>query len=192
MTQRILVLSDCHEHTRVLKQSLCGGNFDIDSKATSSDELRKLAAKRPADIIVVIKKRYSIKTMEIIRQIMREHPVPVVIFTQEGNEESASTATQAGVSAYVIDGLREDRIKPILTAAVMRFKETQKLKQKLNKAQTDLKERKLIERAKGLLMKQRSCSEDDAYTALRSLAMKQHKRLSEIAEGVINTSSLMA
>ena len=191
MAQRILLLSDSHEYKTFLERSLGDESFDIDSNIKSIDELATLAAKTRSDIILVVMDQSNTETMETIRQLMQENPVPVVMFVNEGDENSAAAATHAGVSAFVIDGLRDNRVKPILTAAVARFKETHKLRQELDIAQASLKERKLVERAKGLLMKQRDCSEDEAYTALRTLAMKQNKRLGEIAEGVINTVSLM-
>lgn len=191
MTQRILLLSDSHEHTMMLKRSLGDDAFNIDSNPAATDELCMLAINSRPDLIVIIMDRINVETINNIHQLMQKNPTTIILFVNSGDEKSATAATQAGVSAYVIDGLRENRVKPILTAAVARFMETQKLRQDLSKAQTDLKHRKLIERAKGLLMKQRGCSEDEAYSALRTLAMKQNKHLSEIAESVISTASLM-
>ena len=129
--------------------------------------------------------------LEAIRQIMENRPLPIVMFVQQGNRESAANATAAGATAYVVNGLKADRIAPILAAAVTRFQETQALRAELKQAETSLKERKIIERAKGLLMQQRSCSEDEAYSALRKLAMQRNKRLAEIAASVIDAASLM-
>lgn len=191
MMQRVLLLSDSDELTAVLKRSLGDGGFAVAGMVALEDNLCMSVARNQSDIVVAIMARSSKKVLEAIHQLTQQHSVPVVMFIKEGDENVAAEATRAGVSACVIDGLREDRVKPILTAAVTRFRETQALREELDKAQTSLKERKLIERAKGLLIKQRHCSEDEAYTALRKLAMEKNKRLSEIAEGVINAASLM-
>ena len=92
---------------------------------------------------------------------------------------------QAGVSAYIIDGMNPRRVKPIIDVAVARFREFQALRDELKKTKATLSERKLIERAKGLLMRERSIGEDEAYAALRKLAMDRQQRLVDVAEALL-------
>ena len=179
--RHILLLSDRPEQVMILEEAL--GREDV--------VIAREAGVPEPDLIVVIARRADAGKLETIRRLMKARPVPVVMFVDEGDEEAAAVATEAGVCAFVIDGLREERIRPILRAAEARFQKMQKLRRELEKVRSDLKDRKLVERAKGLLMKQRGCDEEEAYAALRTLAMKQNKRLGEIAESVINAAALL-
>ncbi|MBI3496773.1 MAG: ANTAR domain-containing protein, partial [Proteobacteria bacterium] len=100
-------------------------------------------------------------------------------------------ALEAGVSAYVVDGLSVERVRPIVEVALARFEQWQALRRELDQAQTNLAERKLIERAKGIVMKQRRCTEDEAYALLRKLAMDRNQRLAQVAESVITMAELL-
>jgi len=175
----------------MLIHSLTDQNYEIDSVMASNADLCKLAAHHQLDILVVALKCTTRQSMKCMQQLLQRHPIPVVMFVTSGDVKSAVEATQAGVSAYVVNGLSPERIRPILATAVTRFQQTHNLRQQLDKAQLRLEERKLIERAKGMLMKQHGCGEEDAYAAMRNLAMEQNKRLSEIAEGVIKIASLI-
>lgn len=179
--RHILLLSDRPEQVMILAEAL--GREDV--------VIAREAGVPEPDLIVVIARRADAGKLETIRRLMKERPVPVVMFVDEGDEDTAAAATEAGVSAFVIDGLRKERIRPILRAAEARFQKMQGLRRELEKVRSDLKDRKLVERAKGLLMKQRGCDEEEAYAALRTLAMKQNKRLGEIAESVINAAALL-
>ncbi len=193
MTRRILLVSDHQEHTVMLERALRSEGFSIVfTNDTALAGLPELALKSCADLVLIELEKPSNGVLENVRRLTVKLPLPVVLFVKESDRDSAARAIQAGVSAYVVDGLREDRIGPILAAAMAGFQETQALRQALRQAQTSLKERKLIERAKGLLMQQRGCSEDEAYTALRRSAMRQNRRLAEIAQGVIDAAALMS
>lgn len=113
------------------------------------------------------------------------------MFCQDDASETITAAVKAGVSAYVVDGLHPRRIKPILQTAVARFQDFQALRRELAETKTTLAERKILERAKGILMKQRGMSEEDAYQALRKLAMNRNKRIVEVADGVIAAAELL-
>jgi response regulator NasT len=111
--------------------------------------------------------------------------VPVVIFSNDARTEKIQAAIRAGVASYVVDGFRLDRMIPILETAISRHHEFQLIKQELNLAKSDLADRKLIDRAKGLVMAQRGCSESDAYHLLRKMAMNQKKRLADVAHDIL-------
>ena len=98
---------------------------------------------------------------------------------------------EAGVSAYVVDGLKKERVKPILDMAVSRFKAFSRLQQELADAKSALEERKIIERAKGILMKSRKLSEDEAYALLRQTAMNEKKKLADIAQSVVMAAAIL-
>jgi response regulator NasT len=123
--------------------------------------------------------------------VTRDDPRPIVMFTQDREGAMIREALKAGVSAYVVDGLSVERIRPIMDVAVARFEQSQALRQELEEARASLTERKVIERAKGILMKQRACSEEEAYRLLRKAAMDGNKRLAEVAEQLIAMSRLL-
>jgi response regulator NasT len=123
--------------------------------------------------------------------VSRHTPRPVVMFASDGTPETIRAATRAGVSAYVVDGLDEKRIKAIVDVAVARFDELQDLRGQLAQANSKLAERKLIERAKGLLMKSRGLDEEAAYAALRKAAMDRSLKVAEIAQRIVDASDLL-
>ncbi len=113
------------------------------------------------------------------------------MFTHDDDNEKMRTAMRAGVSSYVVNGINNERIKPIIEVAIARFQEFQTLRAELAEANSALAERKLIERAKGLVMKQRQCSEEEAYQALRKLAMTRNLRMADMAKTVISAAELL-
>jgi response regulator NasT len=123
--------------------------------------------------------------------VTRDDPRPIVMFTQDQDRTMIREALKAGVTAYVVDGLSAERIRPIMDVAVARFEQSQALHQELQEARATLAERKVIERAKGILMQQRGCSEDEAYRLLRKAAMDGNKRLAEVAEQLIAMIKLL-
>jgi response regulator NasT len=115
----------------------------------------------------------------------------VVMFTHDDDTERMRTAIRAGVSAYVVGDLAGDRVKHIVDVAVLRFEQHQTLQRELDQTKTSLAERKLIERAKGILMRQRDCGEEQAFQALRKMAMDRNRRLAEVAQSVIDAAELL-
>ena len=191
MKQRVLLLGEHHEDITVITNALADSDFYIEGRVNSIKELCALAARNTADVIIIALTRADKAIMNTMEFLIQQHPAPVVMFVNEGDEASSIDSVIAGISAYVINALKQSRVKPIVTTAITRFHETQKLRRELDRNKQALQERKLIERAKGLLMKQRQCSEEQAYVALRSLAMKQNKRIAEISAYLINATALM-
>lgn len=130
-------------------------------------------------------------TLDSLQTVQSTAPRPIVMFTQDDNGATIARATRAGVSAYVVDGISRKRVRPILDAAIERFQRYRMLSEELARTKAQLEERKVIDRAKGILMKQHGISEQEAYKALRSLAMSSNKRLFEIAESVVAAARLL-
>ena len=116
---------------------------------------------------------------------------PIAMFVDQSDDAMIGAAIDAGVSAYVVDGLRKERVKPVLELAVRRFNAFAKMQSELDEARTALSDRKIIDRAKSILMNQRSLSEQDAYALLRSAAMNQGKKIVEVAQALITASELL-
>jgi len=126
-----------------------------------------------------------------MREINQHYSVPVVMFAEDQQTETINQVIKAGVSAYIVDGLEPKRLKAIIDIAIARFKEQQGLKEELKKTKTQLEDRKLIDRAKAILIKSQGYSEEQAYHALRKLAMERAVSLGEMAKNVIAMAELL-
>jgi response regulator NasT len=132
-------------------------------------------------------KKYS---QEIV-YLSKHHAFPIIIFASDESTETINQMVGAGVGSYVVNGLETSRIKTIINIALARFKEQQRLKAELEKTKAKLEERKLIDRAKGILIKTRGFTEDDAYHTLRKLAMDRNIAIGEMAKNVIAMAGLI-
>ena len=126
-----------------------------------------------------------------ILDINRSHSVPVIMFAEDQDTETINRVIKAGISAYIVDGYEAKRIKAIIDIAMARFKEHQSLKNELEKTKIKLEERKLIDRAKGILIRSQGFTEDEAYHALRKLAMDRNMAIGEMAKNVISMADLL-
>jgi response regulator NasT len=113
------------------------------------------------------------------------------MFVDRSDRGMIEKAVEAGVSAYVVDGLKKERVKPILDMAISRFNAFSRLTRELEQARSELEDRKLIEQAKAILMRQRGCSEDDAYVLLRRTAMNQNRKIAELARSLVAAAALL-
>lgn len=185
MGLQILVIDEDQARADALVQSLMAAGYEtigvIDPKEDLVAKVKDLAP----DMIIVDMESPSRDTLEDMRRITADRPRPIVMFVDQSDESTIAEAMRVGISAYVIDGLNPARVKPILDVAVARFAEFQKLRGELDQAKMDLADRKIIERAKGLLMKRRGIPEEQAYRLLQKLAMDQNQRLVEVARSII-------
>ena len=143
------------------------------------------------DVIVIDIETPNRDMLEHLFQLTRSVRKPIAMFVDRSDSLSIEAAVEAGVSAYVVDGLRKERVKPILDMAVSRFKAFSRLQQELADAKSALEERKIIDRAKGILMKSRKLSEDEAYALLRQTAMNEKKKLADIAQSVVVAAAIL-
>ena len=162
----------------------------VSSYASPVDLYDRVKTHAP-DLIIIDTESPSRDVLEHITFISRDQPRPIVMFSADREGDTIRSAVRAGVTAYIVDGLSEARIQPILQVAVERFEAEQSLRQALADAKSELSERKLVERAKGILMKQRQMDEEEAFRALRKFAMDQGLRLAEAADRVVQMSTLM-
>ena len=158
--------------------------------STALDLAKQVEAIQP-DVILIETDSPSRDTLEHLATLHRDLPRPVIIFAQEGDAESIRRAMKAGVAAYVVDGLETARLKPIVEVAVARFEENQALRRELAAASKKLSDRKLVERAKGLLMKTRHIDEETAYASLRKLAMERGKSIGTVAREVVDIAGIL-
>ncbi|MEP7454008.1 ANTAR domain-containing response regulator [Phyllobacterium sp. SB3] len=143
------------------------------------------------DVIVIDIETPNRDMLEHMFQLTRSVRKPIAMFVDRSDASSIEAAVEAGVSAYIVDGLKKERVKPILDMAVSRFKAFSRLQQELAEAKGALEERKVVDRAKGILMKLRGMSEDEAYSLLRRTAMNEKKKIADIAQSVVTASVLL-
>jgi response regulator NasT len=124
-------------------------------------------------------------------QVSRAVRRPVAMFVDQSDSASIQAAVDAGVSTYVVDGLRKERVKAIVDMAVSRFNAFERLQRELVEARSELASRKIVERAKGILMRTRQLSEEEAYALLRQTAMNEKRKLVDIAQSVVTAASLL-
>lgn len=163
------------------------------TKLTSSDSSDILASitKLQPDVIIMECSAPNQDTIKTLRLVARENPRPIVIFTEDGDESLAKEAVRAGVSAYIIDGLTSSRIGPVVDVAIERFKVFEGLQNELDKSKEELEARKVIERAKGILMDKRKVSESEAFESMRQLAMQESITIKQVAEKILSVTSLL-
>ena len=188
---RILIFDDDTERANMLVQALEVSEYTVEvNTSLVRDLLSQVEAIKP-DVILIGVDVPGQNILADVATIKQQQSLPIVMFTRDNRSETIRAATQAGVSAYVVDGLSPERIQPIIEAAVARFREFQALAQELKKTKTSLAERKIIERAKGLVMEQRSCTEAEAYRMLQKMAMDRKRRLAEIAQDVLSVAEVL-
>ena len=143
------------------------------------------------DVIIIDCESPDRDTLENLRNVARHNPRPIVMFVEDGDGELAREAVRAGVSAYIVDGLSPARVQPVIDVAIERFRMVDALHKELTRSREDLAARKVIERAKGILMEKRGMNENAAYEAMRSMAMNQGRPLKDVAQSIISVTSLL-
>jgi response regulator NasT len=143
------------------------------------------------DVIIIDIENPNRDMMEHLFQLTRTVGRPIAMFVDRSDTASIEAAVDAGVSAYIVDGLKKERVKPILDMAVSRFNAFSRLQRELADAKSALEERKVVERAKGILMKMRGLSEEEAFALLRQTAMYEKKKMSDIAQSVVTAAGLL-
>jgi two-component system, response regulator / RNA-binding antiterminator len=143
------------------------------------------------DVVVIGLENPSRDSLEQMFQLSRAVRRPVAMFVDQSDRATTEAALDAGVSAYVVDGLKKERISAILDMAVIRFNAVARLQDELERTKTALEDRKLIDRAKGIIMKQKALDEASAYALLRRTAMNQHKRMSDIAQTIVTAAEIL-
>ncbi|GAA3103853.1 ANTAR domain-containing response regulator [Rhizobium viscosum] len=143
------------------------------------------------DVIIIDIENPNRDMMEHLFQLTRTVGRPIAMFVDRSDTASIEAAVDAGVSAYIVDGLKKERVKPILDMAVSRFNAFSRLQRELADAKSALEERKVVERAKGILMKMRGLSEEEAFALLRQTAMNEKRKMSDIAQSVVTAAGLL-
>lgn len=188
---RIVIIDDSGLRATVLEDGLRDAGYDdIHVVPPHGAFVAKLERMAP-DVVLMDLGSPSRDTLEEMLAVSRALARPIAMFVDRSDDQMIGAAIDAGVSAYVVDGLRKERVKPILDLAIRRFNAFARMQTELDEARSALADRKTIDRAKTLLMKSRNLPEPEAYALLRSTAMNQGRKIIEVAEALITAHSLL-
>ena len=188
----IIVVEQNRDRALMIVDSLKeAGDNDIHVISEFSSLARRISERAP-DIVIV---DLTSPTRDMIEELtLATSPLdrPVAVFADKSDDSMTKAAIEAGVSAYVVDDLRPERLRPVMAAAITRFNMFRRMRDELSETKRALEERKVIDRAKGLLMKARGINEDEAYSILRKAAMDQGKKISEVASALVTAAELLS
>ena len=192
---RILLVRDPDtqrdDNVSAIRAGLADAGYELVSVANADLDLpARIEATQP-DLLIIESEAASRDLVEHVCVSTQGAPRPIVLFTGNASSERIRDSMAVGITAYIVDGLKADRIKPVLEVAYARFQFEQQLRDELAATRNKLAERKVIERAKGLLMERHRCSEDDAYRKLRRLAMDKNLKLSDVAQRMLDVADLL-
>ena len=143
------------------------------------------------DVVIMGLENPSRDTLEQLFQMSRVVKRPIAMFVDKSDRAAITAAIDAGVSAYIVGGLQKERVQSILDVCISRFNATARMQDELEKTKTALEERKVIDRAKGILMRAKGLGEEEAYRLLRKTAMNEKKKIAEIAQSVLTAAELL-
>ena len=188
---KILVVDEDGERRAILRDALLAAGHEVVTGGLPATGLSRLVLDIEPDLIIIDTQSPDRDTLEHIVIISQDAPRPIVMFSSDNDTGKIREAVKAGVSAYIVDGLAASRVQPIIDVAVARFEELQSLRMELISAQGELADRKLIERAKGLLMKKKNLSEEDAFRQMRKMAMDENLKLVQVAREIVRAAKIL-
>lgn len=188
---RIVIIDDSPVRLAILEDGLHEAGHDAIVRLSGTDRILERVVQAEPDVIIIGLDDPGRDVLEQMFQVSRAVPRPVAMFVDHSDSEAIEAAMDAGVSAYVVDGLRKERVKPILETCVSRYRAFSRLRDELERTRERLEDRKVIDRAKGLLMQHRGLSEADAYALLRKTAMNEKLKLSDVARALVAAADLL-
>jgi response regulator NasT len=179
------------ERTRILRIALLEAGYNVVATLPGDSFLPERLGQIQPDLIVVDAESQGRDILEHVVMATRSDRRPIVMFSDDQDTSYLRKAIAAGVSAYMVAGTPPDHIKPVLDVAIARFEHEERLRSELADARNQLEERKVIDRAKGLLMNRQGLSEQDAYARLRKAAMDKGLKLAEVAQRLVDAAELL-
>lgn len=188
---KIVIVDESPIRAAILKEGLRDAGFtSVEHISEMHNLLARIYAIDP-DVILIDLENPSRDVLEQMFQVSRAVRRPIAMFVDQSDAASIQQSVEAGVSAYIVDGLKKERIKPILDLCISRFNAFSKLQDELDRTKSALEDRKILDRAKGLLMKAKGLTEEEAYVLIRSTAMGEKKKIGEIAQSIITAAELL-
>ena len=188
---KIVIVDESPIRAAILKEGLRDAGFtSVEHIPEMHNLLARIYALDP-DVILIDLENPSRDVLEQMFQVSRAVRRPIAMFVDQSDAASIQQSVEAGVSAYIVDGLKKERIKPILDLCISRFNAFAKLQNELDRTKSALEDRKILDRAKGLLMKAKGLTEEEAYVLIRSTAMRKKKKIGEIAQSIVTAAELL-
>ncbi|MDX1587720.1 MAG: ANTAR domain-containing protein [Oleiphilaceae bacterium] len=183
---RVMLVDNEPDRARLVRDALESQGYNVICQRDSTLGLVAAVAKQEPDLVIIDMDSPDRDTLDTMAAMSEHAPRPIVFFASgQSDSHTIQDAVRAGVSAYIVDGLEQHRVKPIIDVAIARFQSFQALRHELLETRTALDERKRVEQAKGLIMKHQGCDEEEAFRTLRKLAMDRSQRLGQVADDVI-------
>ncbi|MBO6518512.1 MAG: ANTAR domain-containing response regulator [Rhodospirillales bacterium] len=187
----ILVIDTDTIRGSILEDGLRDAGYQHVTVISDMDHLVRRIAELEPDVIFIDLENPNRDMLEHMFAVSRSVQRPIAMFVDQSDTSMIEAAVDAGVSTYIVDGLKKERVKPILDMTISRFNAVNRLREELEATRGELADRKVIDRAKGILMKMRGLSEDEAYKLLRKTAMDQNRRVAEVAESLITSVGML-
>lgn len=187
----VLIIDDNAARASIIDAGLKAAGHDKVTIIQNMDGIAVKIMDIAPDVIVIDIENPNRDMLESVFQISRVVKRPIAMFVDRSDNATMQSAIDAGVSAYVVDGLRQDRVKSILDMAISRFNAYSRLERELEEAKSALQGKKIIDQAKQLIMQARQINEDEAYKLLRKTAMNQSRKITEVAESLVSSASLL-
>ncbi len=188
---KIAIVDENPIRAAILEEGLREAGFTAVERVGEMNNLLARIYQIDPDVILIDLENPSRDVLEQMFQVSRAVRRPIAMFVDQSDAASIQASVDAGVSAYIVDGFRKERIKSIIDLCISRFNAFAKLQDELERTKNALEERKVIDRAKGILMKLKGLSEEEAYVLMRSTAMREKKKIAEIAQSIITASELL-
>jgi response regulator NasT len=185
-----MLVDDQPARAAILEQALTDAGCTVVARLSSAQGLMKRVEEHQPDAIIIDIESPDRDMLEHMSVLNQHNPKPVIMFSDEDDSSTIEKAIRAGVSAYIVDGLNPKRVKSIMDVAVARFREFQALRGELEKTKNQLADRKLLDEAKSLLMKHKNLNEEEAYHAMRKMAMDRGQRMVDVAKNIISVMNL--
>ena len=188
---RVLLIDDGAHRVRLIRDELVSQGHEVVGVMDSARVIHDAVQQLHPDAVIVDSDSPSRDTLEHLAALSEAHPRPVVVFAEDPADDPMRRAMAAGVSAYVVAGLQPQRVASVLRVAIVRFEQDRQLRTELAEARQQLSQRKVIDRAKGLIMKRQGLAEDEAYALMRKTAMDKGLKLAELAQRLVDAADLL-
>ena len=189
---KVLLVNDTRKQVGKLRESLIQAGCEVVEEVSQALQIPGKVEALAPDVVIIDTESPSRDVLEQICVVSQDAPRPIVMVSDDGQPAAIKAAISAGVSAYVVEGIDEGRLAAVLTVAQARFEADQSLKKQVRVAENKLNERKDIDRAKGMLMQLRGVTEDEAYHAMRKMAMDQNVRIADVAAKLLSVNKLLS
>jgi len=192
ITSILLIVDSIQDRDIEFEQAILDAGYLINEVVQADKNFLAQTNQGRSDLIIASVDKVRIELMEQIALLIETNPLPIIVFTPDENQQAINNAIKSGVSAYIVDGFKANRIRPIIEIAISRFTVINQLQSELKQTKQRLDERKIIDKAKGIIMKEKAIHEDEAYQLIRKMAMNKNSSMAKVSLNIIEIYELMA